>query len=67
MSIVPMVLVTIGLFITNSPLFYTISLTKFLAVGLLFTIIYGVTFWLFSMNKYEKKLIVQPFKKIFKR
>lgn len=66
MSIVPMVLVTIGLFITNSPLFYTISLTKFLAVGLLFTIIYGVTFWLFSMNKYEKKLIVQPFKKIFK-
>ena len=63
MSIVPIILVTISLFVTNSPQFYTVSLTNFLFVGLLFTIIYGVTFWLFSMNKYEKNLIVQPFKK----
>lgn len=67
MSIVPMILVTISLFIVNSSLFYIISLTKFLAIGLLFTIIYGITFWLFSMNKYEKNLIVQPFKKLYKK
>lgn len=67
MSIVPMILVTISLFIINSSLFYIISLTKFLAIGLLFTIIYGITFWLFSMNKYEKNLIVQPFKKLYKK
>ena len=67
MSVVPIILVIISLFVISNLLFYTTSLTAFLVVGILFTILYGVTFWLFSMNKYEKNLIVEPFKKIIKR
>lgn len=64
MSIVPGFLVGIGLWITNSYLFETLSIVKFAGIGLLFTFIYCITFWLFSMNREEKELVVVPINKV---
>ena len=62
MSIVPVISVIVGLFITNSSFFASVSIVKFAGIGLLFTIIYCAAFWLFSMNKEEKNLFLDPLK-----
>ena len=60
MSVIPIMLIVIGLFATNSSLFDSVSIAKFVITGLLFAIIYGVFFWFFSMNREEKDLMVKP-------
>lgn len=64
MSVAPICIVIIGLYITCSPFFANVSIAKFVSIGLLFSVCYAVFFWIFSMNKEEKDLIVQPFMKI---
>ena len=67
MSIVPALLVVIGLMLANSNLFNTISFVKFIATALCFTIIYWTSFWRFSMNQDERNLILQPLIKLVKQ
>lgn len=64
MSIVPIIFIIAGLFITNSSLFDSVSIVKFAGTGLLFTIIYSAAFWLFCMNKEEKNLFLVPIEKL---
>ena len=64
MSIVPIIFIIVGLFITNSSLFTSVSIVKFVGTGLLFTIAYCTAFWLFSMCKEEKNLFLMPIEKI---
>ena len=64
MSIVPAVLVVIGLFIINSDLFDSISFIQFVIAAFCFTLIYGSAFWAFSMNQDEKDMILHPFMKL---
>lgn len=60
MSIVPICLVGIGLYVTNSTFFSEVSLSRFVLCGLLFTACYIITFWIFSMNNEEKSLFLKP-------
>lgn len=60
MSIVPTILIIVGLFITHSSYFVDASLAKFVGVGLLFTLCYMFAFWKFSMNAEEKDLLAKP-------
>lgn len=60
MSIVPICLVIVGLLVTNSSFFAEVSLIKFVGVGLLFSVCYAIAFWLFSMNREERNLLVKP-------
>lgn len=63
MSIVPIIFVTAGLFITNSSLFTSVSFVQFVGAGLLFTITYCAAFWFFSMCKEERNLFLIPIEK----
>lgn len=67
MSVVPVILVFIGLLLVNSSLFNTISFVRFAVAALCFTIIYGLLFWRFSMNQDERNLILQPLIKLVKQ
>ena len=60
MSIVPICLVFVGLFVTSSSFFVEVSLSKFVGGGLLFSVCYAIAFWLFSMNGEERNLLVKP-------
>ena len=64
MSIAPIILVSVGLFVTNSSLFHTVSIIKVTSFGFIFTIVYCITFWYFSMDITEKELLILPLKKI---
>lgn len=65
MSVVPIVLVGIGLLLSESSLFATVSIFRFIVMVVGFALCYGVAFWVFSMNKEERGLIAQPLKRIF--
>lgn len=67
MSVVPFVIVVIGLSVTNSSYFDNISLVTFVSSCILYSIIYGVTFWFFSMNRSERDLVVRPFMKLLNK
>lgn len=67
MSIVPLLFVTIGSFVINRLFNQTLSIEKFIFAGIIFTLLYVMTFWRFSMNKEERDLIVQPFINLIKR
>ena len=67
MSVVPVLLVVVGLVITNSLLKDMSSIIVFVTSGALFTIVYCITFCFFSMNKYEKELFVMPVCNFFMR
>ena len=67
MSCVPLLFIIIGLFVINSSLLGMISYVKFIAFGLFFSIVYGIAFWTFSMNKDERNLIMSPLVKLKKR
>lgn len=64
MSYVPIILVIIGLLVINNSTFVTVSLVNFLIIAIVFTLIYGVSFWLFSMNNEEKELLAMPINKL---
>lgn len=64
MSYVPIILVVIGLLVINNSTFVTVSLVNFLIIAIVFTLIYGVSFWLFSMNNEEKELLAMPINKL---
>ena len=66
MSVVPAVLVVIGWLMINGNLFNSITVVKFMAAALCFTIIYWTLFWRLSMNQDERNLIVQPLIKLVK-
>lgn len=60
MSLVPVCFIAIGLFITSSSFFATVSLIKFVGAGLLFSVCYLLSFWTFSMNRAERDLVLKP-------
>lgn len=64
MSIAPIILISVGLFVTNSSLFHTVSIIKVTSFGFIFTIVYCITFWYFSMDITEKEFLILPLKKI---
>lgn len=67
MSVVPALLVIMGLLATNYFFINKVSVLNLLGSGLLFTAVYGVTFWIFSMNKSEKELFAMPVGKFLMR
>lgn len=65
MSIVPIVLTIVSIFAVRS---YDInSWAELLITTLLFSIIYFPLFWIFSMNKYERDLIITSLLKIISK
>ncbi len=60
MSVVPICFIVAGLFVTNSALSGSVSIIRFAVLGLVFTAVYGMAFWHFSMSRDERLLIVQP-------
>ena len=62
MSIVPIVLVIIGMLVVNSSFLATISIVRFVVMVVVFSAWYGIAFWLFSMSKEERNLVIQPLK-----
>ena len=60
MSIVPICFVVTGLFVFNGTATSNMTIHDFVYSCLLFTVIYAIVFWAFSMNKEEKNLISQP-------
>ncbi len=67
MSIVPLSFVLIGLFAINHLEIQFLSIGKFVLAGIVFTILYVIAFWNFSMNKEERNLIVQPVMKFIRK
>ena len=67
MSVVPFIVIIIGLFVTNSSLFNNISLFAFVVSCVFFLIVYGVAFWFLSMNKSERDLVIRPFMRLLNR
>lgn len=57
MSIVPFIIVVITFLVTRQTNIDTYSIFGFIAIAVIFTIIYWPAFWIFSMNKYEKDLV----------
>ena len=65
MSVVPIVLTAVSLYILKS---YSIDgWGELFASIIVFCAIYIPLFWIFSMNKYEKNLIISPINKILRR
>ena len=62
MSIVPIVLVIIGMLVVNCSFLATISIVRFVVMVVVFSACYGIAFWLFSMSKEERNLVIQPLK-----
>ena len=62
MSIVPIVLVIIGMLVVNSSFLATIAIVRFVVMVVVFSACYGIAFWLFSMSKEERNLVIQPLK-----
>lgn len=62
MSIVPIVLVIIGILVVNSSLLATISIVRFVVMVVVFSACYGIAFWFFCMSKEERNLVIQPLK-----
>ena len=67
MSLVPIVLVCAGLYAANNLFANTATVSFMVVAGAVFTIVYGVLFWHFSMNKSEKDLFAAPAKQIVAR
>ncbi len=66
MSIVPGVMILVGIMLVKYVLPMT-SLWWFLAWVVVYTAIFAVLSWLFSMNRYEKDLILGLFRKVLPR
>ena len=60
MSFVPICFIAVGLLVTSSSFFADVSITKFVGIGLLFSLCYILVFWRFSMNNEERTLFVKP-------
>lgn len=67
MSLVPIVLVCAGLYAANNLFANTAKVSFMVVAGAVFTIVYGVLFWHFSMNESEKDLFAAPAKQIVAR
>lgn len=60
MSFVPICFIAVGVLVTSSSFFTDVSITKFVGIGLLFSLCYILVFWRFSMNDEERTLFVKP-------
>lgn len=66
MSVAPICVVTMSLICFHSLNLKDVSFYGFSAIALVFSSVYIIIFWLFSMNANEKLLIMKPFKAIIK-
>jgi O-antigen/teichoic acid export membrane protein len=64
MSFVPFAISIISFFIISS--YNPVTISKLLFSGFIFSVTYIIFFWNFSMNKYEKNIFSQTFKKFVK-
>lgn len=67
MSIIPILLTVISLIIINNMNVDLSTLSHFLFLAMLYSIIYILLFYRFSMNHEEKKLFVSPIKQLIKQ
>ena len=65
MSIVPILMIVIGLYVVN--LVDLSSIISFLIGIVIYSIVYIPLFWFFSMSKYERELLKEPLSKFIKR
>ena len=65
MAIIPMIITIVSIFILKH---YNIdSWLKLLTAIGLYCVVYIPLLWIFSMNRYEKDLVSNPIKKLYKR
>lgn len=62
MSVVPAFIVSLAIFIL--PYFEINSIMKFVIAGVAFSLIYIPLFWRFSMNGYERNLVLSPINRL---
>ena len=65
MSIVPILMTIIGLYVINRV--DLSSIASFLIGIVIYSIVYIPMFWKFSMSEYERGLLKEPIRKIIKR
>ncbi len=66
MSIAPIGMIFIGLFCVEWIGMEQITLFVFLFLSMAFTICYGITFWSFSMNSFERELVMKSLHVLFR-
>jgi len=67
LSFIPSLITPICAGLLFNKLFYLNSLVNFLGLGILYIVIFCVSIWFVGMNQYEKDLVGNPIKKIFRR
>ena len=65
MSFAPIVMICIGLFCVECLGIEHITYIVFLFLAITFFVCYGVSFWAFSMNSFERELVRKPIRALF--